>query len=389
MYEEITGQRPTVFDQGVWNGGYLPWGKDNRYPNRLNWLIEESFTAKSCYRKLVSFMEGSGFRDSEQFVGKHKLGRIWERSCKSGGANQTFAVHVNYNLQYKISEINYIPVSNCRYKIPKEGWEIKEIGLSDCWGKNGFLAQSNVVDLDIYNPDPNVVREQIQRDGIQNYKGQVYIYTEYGEEKYPLSLFHPARESIETEVEVKLFSNSNVRNAYKPSQVFVRVGAYDSPEEKEAFQKGIKENVGGQNANKVNLLSVNSKEQIPVVLPLRNINYDKEHEATRENAKEDIRNACYGIQPILLGWKGQNQLAANVNELKQAAEFFSAEVKPTQDRFKIAINEILDNSIFSARIDDIEPFKIVDYDTVSNGTNDNPNPKQPERKEDAGGGTTS
>lgn len=370
MYQDITNERPSSFEVGKWNGGYLPWGKDNRYPNRLSYLIKESFTATSCHRKLTSFIKGLGFKDSEQLVGKVKLGRLWERICNSASSHNTFALHVNYNLQYKISEINFIPVENCRWKIPDEGVDILEIGLSDSWGINILGTPSNVVDIDIFNPDPKVVREQIQKKGIAKYKGQIYLHTEYGDIEYPLSVFHSSRESIETEREVKRFSNSNVRNGFRPSQVFVKVGDFGSEDEKKEYKAQFEQNTGAK-GGAVSLLKVKNKDQIPVSIPLNNRSYDKEFELTKEAAKEDIRNSCFGIQPILLGWKGQNQLAANVQEIKEATEFFASETRPLQDRLVVAVNEILENSIFNHRIDNIEPFHIIKDDNRSNGINDN------------------
>lgn len=368
MYYEIAEQRPSIFNHKTFNGGdYVSWGKDNSYPSQMAYIIKESPTANGCKRKIRSFLEGSGFNSESYKVGKYTLGQIWKRACDTGSHMKSFALHVNYNLQYKISEINFIPLANCRYKVPVEGFEVKEVGLSDSWGINRFGA-NNITDINIFNPDPSVVREQIQKDGIQNYKGQVFIYTDWDENEYPESIFHPCRHSIETEIEIKLFSNSITRNGFSPSKLFVAVGDFVEGQ-KDSLKDQLADNQGGANAGKIMRLQVNSKEEIPQILDVHAPNFDKQYELTRRDAKEDIRESCFSIPPALLGWTTKSNLAPNQNELLEASNYLHSEIFPIQEAFRDAFNEILEHSIFNVKIENIEPFKMVEKGAVNDTSN--------------------
>ena len=327
--------------------GIINYDIDNAYPQRVVDIVNGSGVAKSCIDIFFKFINGTGFVDTaigntvvdgDRLTADKLLRRVAFDRAMHGG----FAIHKNYDITGRETTSNHVPFSHCRIGIDKDKKPVSIAVYSD-WAREveKRIDKAKIDFIDLYDPDPEVVKEQIERaGGIENYKGQIYYHGAGGEVAYPLSPFDSELEDIETDSQIKLIKYKNVSSDFMASHMLVRYGQSEGDDDTEDDMVGqIKEFQGAENANKVMLVDVDTPEQKPELIPFTHQNKDKLFEYHETSVQNNIRKV-FTIPTIFIeAIAGTLGLSA---QLDDAVSFYN---RMTQDE-RAEIEETLDWLLF-------------------------------------------
>jgi len=327
--------------------GIINYDIDNAYPQRVVDIVNGSGVAKSCIDIFFKFINGSGFADTalgntvvdgDRLTADKLLRRVAFDYAMHGG----FAIHKNYDITGKETTSSHVPFSHCRIGIDKDKKPVS-IAVYPDWAREveKRIDKAKIDFIDLYDPDPEVVREQIAKaGGIENYKGQVCYYGAGGEVAYPLSPFDSELEDIETDSQIKLFKYRNISGSFMASHMLVRYGQAEGDNDTEdGMVEQIKEFQGAENFNKVMLIDVDTPEQKPELLPFTHQNNDKLFEYHEKSTQDNIRKV-FAIPTVFLeAVAGSLGLSA---QLDDAVSFYN---RMTQDE-RAVLEETLDWLLF-------------------------------------------
>lgn len=289
--------------------GIQTFGEKNDYPQQVMEIVGASGTGSSCVDVYSKFIAGQGFNDSVFFnlmINKQGetndvlLNLIAHDFAKFNG----FAIHLNYNANYKICQVNFVPFETARLGVLDDNGCYDTIALHWDWGRRMTQlrkwSKEDIVTVDLFNPDPEFINAQVEKAGGWHlYKGQVYYYSGNRANNYPLPKYDAVLTDMSTEEGVSNISYRNARNNFLISGMLVDIINENQSEEQEnETEKSFLEFQGDEEACKMMYSSVNSTEEVPKVVDFSSKNYDKEFAVTRDKVKDDIGRA-FNQPPIL------------------------------------------------------------------------------------------
>lgn len=333
------------------------YGEDNLYPQNLSAITSASGTAKLCLNRYAKFIEGFGFKDlkfSEYVVNRKGdtadsiLRYICDDVAKYGG----FALHVNYNVFCQIVEVQFVPFENCRLEEEDENGYVGHILLHPDWtgkktrgGKAIMVDNKNVKKVNVFNPNPDVVRSQVDAvGGIQNYEGQILWMSMDGPMVYPVPIYDSVITEMSTDEGLSNVKNRNVRNNFLVSCMIVaKKGAPQVDSEGREIERqmispeDLKKFQGDTNGNKILLVELEDDEDEPKVVEFPMKNYDKDFTVTDESTVERIyaqfhQELFYAIRIGKLGFSG--------DVMRDAYEYYAGEVTTEQRFIERALDKI-------------------------------------------------
>lgn len=298
-------------DRGL---GVQSYGEYNDYPQQLIEIVNASGTGKSCVNTYAKFISGKGFEDKDfykKIVNRfgHTNDYICDQISKDFAAFGGFAIHVNYNANYKICEIQHIPFEQARFKAldPDSGF-FDKIALHNDWGKR-FLnlrkwKKDDIQFIDFFNPDPGEIKLQIDAaGGWANYKGQILYYSNEGERVYPLPVFDTVLTDMNTEEGISNVSNRNARNNFLSAGMLINysntnTAAEEKTEDEGQLESTIKGFQGDEKAGKIMYVELEDGDTKPEFVSFKGTNYDKEFNVTLASSQANIGKA-FNQPPIL------------------------------------------------------------------------------------------
>lgn len=176
---EIPLRNKTTYDRRL---EIVQNGEDNKYPTRMERLINGSPTAKQAAGVYAKFIRGQGFDVGFNIeVGrwggvKYTPDLLLQSVAKSLAYHKGFYLHISYNLAAQITSIVPLPFRYCRFGKQDSNKYAGKIRVYDNWDleQGRSVRKSDIRDYDIYNPD--AVQRQIEKaGGIERYPGQVYF----------------------------------------------------------------------------------------------------------------------------------------------------------------------------------------------------------------------
>jgi hypothetical protein len=290
-----------------------PYDFDNKYPQRVIDIINDSPTSKTCLKLKDKFVFGGGFKDLTFYKSKVNdrqtvdsfLRRLIKDFSRFGG----FAIHVNYNgLGQKISS-HLVPFEYVRRSMDKGMFDIY-----DDWGnvKRKAIDEKLIDKIGAYDPE-NAIREG-EAIGWENYKGQLFYYNG-NEEGYPISPLDAILENMLTEGQLKKFKHSISAKNFMASHLLV-MGKQESDEAQDEFDENLRQFQGGEGAGTIMIVERESNEEIIELKKVEIQNYDGLYEYT-ENSSRDIIINQFLIPPVLL-----LRVAGTLGTSKEIADAF-------------------------------------------------------------------
>jgi hypothetical protein len=328
--------------------GILKYDIDNAYPQRMRLIAYGSATTKACIDTFSKYIRGEGFAEPV-FYGStiNRKGWTFDRLLRKISDDYAlykgFAIHINYNLEFKIVELNYVPFEYVRLSEPDDvGYSAFAITYDD-WGrkKRRTIDEKFKHTIHIYNPSPSAISAQIQdAGGIENYSGQIFYYTGDADD-YPLSSIDSIIEDCETDGELKYFKNRVVTTNFMASHLYVHKGRFDDNRDREDFVQNLKTFQGSRNAASLMLIECEQEEAKPELIKVENNINDSVFEYTEQSVRKNIITA-FNIPSILLGMPTAGALGEK-NEREQAKNMYSDIVKDERILMEAVFAELFDN----------------------------------------------
>ena len=333
------------------------WGNDNLYPQHLSRIAAASGTAELCLSRYCKFVEGNGFMDG--LAGKELNGQgdtaddilhlIAQDLTRYGG----FAIHVNYNLLAEVTELHHVPFEHCRLEECDDAGHVQHIVTHTDWmgrktrnGKRITVDEQHVERFNVFNPNPDAVRDQIMTaGGIDRYNGQILWCSMAGKNIYPTPIYDAVISDMSTEEGLGNIKNRNARNNFLVSAMLVtKKGSpkFDengndiststiTPEDLAQFQ-------GDERMSKLLLVELENDEDKPEVVPFTANNYDKDFTATDASVIERIyaqfhQELFYAIRIGKLGFSG--------DVMSDAYTYYAGEVTNEQRFISRGLSKVL------------------------------------------------
>lgn len=303
--------------------GVQSYDRDNLYPQRAEEVKNRSYTVKSAVQKLAEFTTGLGFADqSLKKIKVNNKGQSFDDALFL--ASQDFsmfdgvALHVTYNLNFKINNIEPIEFKYCRLGIPDEEGIVHDIKFSDNWERDYNKTPDNTMTVEsypIFNPDN--IENEIHEYGY-NHPGQILYYTP--KDTYPLATFDAVFDNAQTQSDIGLYELSNIQEGFVGTTVFKYPGTFSDENQKYEIEQKLNAHKGAGGSRI--LVAENPDGQAnslfdSVTLP----NVDKLFEFTSKNVKNAIREN-YSMPAEILGVLPEGGMF-NQDQIEQAFKYFN------------------------------------------------------------------
>ncbi|MDE5906058.1 MAG: hypothetical protein K2G66_00250 [Alistipes sp.] len=290
--------------------GIQTYGEGNNFPQQVAKIVGASCTGKSCLNIFAQFVYGDGFNDhglQDLVVNRRrqKLGAVLKAVAGDFTKFNGFALHVNYNANYQIVEIQHVPFEHCRFeKVDSETGEFHKIAEHDDWGRDfeGIkrFRKQDITFYDMFDPRPEVIQAQVDAaGGWDKYRGQILYYSGDGERTYPTPIYEPELTDMRIEEAISNVLGRNAANNFFPAGALVDIhnGDQSEAEAKNTIDM-IHKYQGAENAGTMMYMQVGSKDEVPIFIPFTGENYDKHFTQTQATIPDNI-GRMFNQPPIL------------------------------------------------------------------------------------------
>lgn len=339
-------------------------GDDNNYPERVERIINNSVTAKSCAHLMKKFIIGKGF------TGTTTDGREWNKIIihpESGLTLYDLLADISLNYAYQsgailhasgwdLADMKVTALKALPYKVARVGkkddndWSGK-MAIFENWADQKEVvkaAKDNKITLiDSWNPKKEIIAAQVRKCGKpEDYRGQIYhINPELA--IYPLAhIDGSAMNDADSEFRASTFKNISLRKGFFGKMFVVTkplVGALASePDQllsdedltrkrhletaRSNFKSTLQSFIGAQNGDGVMHIETDFEgDNIDGVMKFvtvdTNIN-DKLFAFTEESASKNIRKSFENVPSVLLESSDNSVFGQSGEMIKQAKIFY-------------------------------------------------------------------
>ena len=341
--------------------GIKAYGRNNLYPQQAKAILDSSSTGAQCADRYARFIEGQGIANAIIYdlevnhygeTTDDILTAVAQDLANYGG----FALHVNYDLNCKICEVQNVPFESCRLQEDDDSGYIAHIVTHPDWmgrttrnGKILRVSKDTITSYDRFNPDPTIVRAQINAcGGIDHYKGQILWVSTAGRDRYPLPKYDRVLTDLSTD---EGLSNIKFRNARcnflssafvisKTSQAMNEDDAARQAVEARGFAEDLAQFQGDETSNVLISLTVANDEEKPEIVEFPVKNFDKDFEVTDKSVVERIYSA-FEQEPFLCIRSGK--LGFSGTTIHDCYSYYSSLVSKEQRLIERAFSKIFDN----------------------------------------------
>ncbi|MEI8086561.1 MAG: hypothetical protein WCG93_10140 [Paludibacter sp.] len=304
-------------DKGL---GVQAYGESNDYPQQLMEVVDPSGTGKSCVGVYAKFISGKGFTDND-FYRKviNRLGQtndyIIDQISKDYAQFGGFALHLNFNANFQIVELQYVPFEQVRFSaINVDTGHFDKLATHHDWGKRFLLLRKwkkeDITFFNFFDPDPEEIQAQVEEaGGWANYTGQILYFSNAGPKTYPLPIFDSVLTDMNTEEGIANVSNRNARSNFLTAGMFINYtndnnnavgddGETKTEDSSAGVEKAVKEFQGDEKAGKIMYVELEEGDTKPEFISFKGTNYDKEFNVTLASSQANIGKA-FNQPPIL------------------------------------------------------------------------------------------
>jgi len=332
--------------------GILNYDLDNAYPQRMLELVAASPTAKDCWTKRAKFIGGNGFEEpglGKQIINSKglTLAKLLKAVATDKALFTGFGMHVNYNANFKIASVNYIKFEDIRLGDTDCPETADKYALYSDWGRKTWknIMRSKITFLDKYNPDEQVIKNQVlAAGGWDKYKGQLFYFNPEVDD-YPLIEADSVWEDFETEAGIKIFNNREVTTGFLPStMLFMQARREEAdnsrPDNDELpytnmpsqLEKDLGSFQGAKSAQKIIVIEYEDETSKPEFQPYSIQNNDKLFETTEKSVEARIIKG-FSVPKELINSENTSGLS-NGGEKKEAIREFNDNTAP--DRLELS-----------------------------------------------------
>ena len=315
--------------------GIQAYAHGNDYPQTVMEIVDASGTGLSCVGVYAKFIAGKGFNDNTLYqkiinqkeqTADYLLNQIASDYALFGG----FAIHVNYNANYRITELQHVPLECIRFEKLGDDNRFARLALHPDWGRRYLnlrrWRREDIRFIHLFNPDPEQIQAQVDAaGGWKNYRGQVYYYSNQGEKVYPKPIFDPVLTDMNTEEGIANVSNRNARNNFLTAGMLIDKSNKDQSDDQENdTEKALKQFQGDEKACKIIYVQVEGEDDKPEFVSFKATNYDKEFNVTLTSSQSNIGKA-FNQPPILRAEDVGSNFGADL--MKNAYNYYNSVIE--------------------------------------------------------------
>lgn len=250
--KSFTEERKDIFNKRF---GVIFHGEDNLKSILNESIIDNSPTASQCAWTYQTFLAGGGFNVDMSNVNLSDV--FWEDTnpddllmeiAEPVSKHQGCFIRVGYNANYEKDSFSVIPYTLCKVgEKDSDDYFGKIVVAPKGWGRH--VKKEEVDIYDVYNPRPEVIQAQVDRDGgWDNYKGQIFFFRMSKKHTYPISLIEKSENFALVEYKMGSFYKSTVDRSFEDI-TYIRHRQFPDKKDEDAFYKNIEEISGVENAS--------------------------------------------------------------------------------------------------------------------------------------------
>jgi len=378
--------------------GIMSFGEDNDYPQLMELAINGSVTAKAAAGIYAKFLAGMGFENealNSVVVGRDMrnkditLPSLLRQVADSCSVNNGFYLHRNTNLNNITGTVHLKPFKNGRFSKPDDTGYSAKMLFHDNWDKDkdrGRFNKTEAIPYHLFSSNEKVTQAQIGDEGQEKFGGQIYFQYLDNQYFYPLSPFDAAYLDCDTENQVGLYKNRQLRDGFMNKIVFrvqPTTPAQDEdgkelPFDEDELTNDIK---GFMGADGESVLVIEDdinpdtgefyKNSFAIDKIESNVD-DKLFENWEKGLANNIRKAIRGIPAILIDYEDSKLGGTSGESIIQATNFYNAMTaddrklisQAFEDVFSLSDNPVLKNNTNW----NIKPLKLIDNVTTNDTT---------------------
>ena len=299
---------------------YVSWGKDNRFPNDLYDMYQNSAILQSVINGTADYVFGSGVISAFDVVNdKYETLEDVVKRCVFdllifGG----FAVQLMYK-GGKVEAMYWLDFQKCR-----KSEDEKKVYYSDDWGKYAKKA----LEYNAWTPDTD--------------KGTCIFYYKGHKTRgiYPVPMYIGALKSVKISTEISNFHLNNITKGFASNAVISFNNGEPDEDTKARIEKDVKEKFcGTDNAGSFLLLFNDSKDTACEIAKIQDDKFDLKYDALAKSVKEDIFIA-FRATPTLFGLPNENNGFSKQEYLESFELYNKTVVVPLQKDVERAFKSI-------------------------------------------------
>ena len=355
-------------------------GVDNNYPDFVESVIAESVTASTCSETKASYISGKGFGEENDKIIVHKekettLLQLGKDIAFSLADHKGVFIHVNYNGNYDIKNIDVLPFSHCRVgKKDDDSYNGKILVCND-WSDIKKAKKAKVID--VFNPDKRIIKKQVTKaGGFQKYKGQI-LYFKKGKYTYPLSRLHPALKDAESEAQTSIYKNTSLKKGFFGKTLVITKPLVDVEEGdddynnqvagRQEFRNTIKEFIGVENSDGVMHLELEfNGDKIEDEIHFKQIETNINDKLFAHTEKSVFENIClaYSINPNLIKPKDNSMFSSSGETYQQMKLDLQEKTESLRSDLEEIVNKLM--KVFSDKKENLQIIPLIPVKDVSN-----------------------
>lgn len=346
------------------SSGIMSYGAKNDYPDVIETLILGSQTGKATSETYAKYIAGDGFNNpniGKVVVGidskgkKVTLDKIRRQIAQQISFFNGVYLHLDMNAEMFITSSKILPFKQVRLSRADDSGYSSRVAYTQNWTTK--LKKESIEWFNIYTGNKQSYLKQLEAiPGGQVFKGQVYL--SYVDESfiYPLSPFDSVYLDLDTEYQIQLYKNREIRNGFNKKIVMNvdletsgDIENSEAEEQARQFANDVNSFMGPE-GDKVliigskfdengNLLDKSYKiEQIETT-----IDKDIFQNTFTQDTANSIRKSAKSLPALLIDYENNKLSGTSGEAIVQANNFYNAVTRGTREHVQEIIQEIFSN----------------------------------------------
>lgn len=325
IIENRTKIIPVLKETKLMGKKFIGYGEDNRYPQYLFSLYQNSTILQSIINGIVDYAVGQGVSSLFLSESVNRDGDNWDDIMKNivldYMVTDGFALNVLRDAENRISEIYWLDISKVR---------LSEDGLTGYYSENSFNWGDKPQELPIFDPK-------------QNQKNSIFYYKGTSRGLYPIPRWSGAIVAVETSCEISNYHLNSILNNFSPSAIISFNNGVPDKTTQEAIENKInKKFVGSENTNRFILSFSESGENATTVQKIDSDTADQKFHTLKDSITEEIFIA-FRCTPELFGAKKDGN-GFNKQEYSETFQlFYKTVIEPIQKTLNKSFGKIFNS----------------------------------------------
>ena len=322
IIENKTKVIPVLKETKITGKKWLGYGEDNKYPEYLFNLYQNSTILQSIINGIVDYAIGQGVSCDFLSMKVNEDGDTWEDLLKNVILDEMvtggWAVNILRDHNDVISEIYWLNVSHVR---------LSEDGKTAYYDENISGWGSKPKEVEVFDPN-------------KKQKNSIFYYRGPSRGIYPIPRWSGAIKAVETSCEISNYHLNSILNNFSPSALISFNNGVPDKATQEIIEKKInKKFVGSDNVNRFILSFSENGENATTVQTLDSDNADQKFHTLKESITEEIFIA-FRCNPMLFGMNPDNNGFSKQEFTECFALFTKTVIEPIQKSLNKSFGKI-------------------------------------------------